>query len=62
VLVNYIRAYQVAHGVTGPAAYASTMHLMAVLLVIGFICNLLVRPVDPKHHMAGEAIADASAH
>jgi MFS family permease len=62
VLVNYIRAYQVAHGVTGAAAYASTVHLMALLLVIGFICNLLIRPVDPKHHMAGEVVADAPAH
>ncbi|MBK4736930.1 L-lactate MFS transporter [Noviherbaspirillum pedocola] len=61
-LVNYIRAYQVAHGVTGPAAYASTVHIMAVLLVLGFICNLLVRPVDPKHYMTGEAPTDAPAH
>lgn len=50
-LVNYIRAYQIAHGVTGPAAYESTVHIMAVLLVVGFLCNMLVRPVDPKHHM-----------
>jgi len=61
VLVNYIRAYQVEHGVTGAAAYASTLHLMAVLLVGGFICNLLIRPVDSKHHMTAEAQAGVLA-
>lgn len=57
VLVNYIRAYQVAHGVTGAAAYASTLHLMAILLVVGFFCNLLIRPVDAKHHMSESGAA-----
>jgi hypothetical protein len=32
-------------------SYEVTMYIMACLLVLGFICNLLVRPVDPKHHM-----------
>lgn len=61
-LVNYIRAYQVAHGVTGPAAYESTVHIMAVLLVIGFLCNLLVRPVDPKHYMVNDVPGGSPAH
>jgi hypothetical protein len=59
---RYIRAYQVAHGVVGAAAYASTVHIMAGLLVLGFICNLLVRPVDPKHHMTGEMPTNSPAH
>jgi MFS family permease len=46
VLVNYIREYQIAHGVAKADAYTTTMHIMAVLLVVGFVCNLLVRPVD----------------
>jgi hypothetical protein len=28
-----------------------TVHIMAALLVIGFVCNLLVKRVDDKHHM-----------
>lgn len=32
--------------------YNSTMLAMAGLLVIAFIANSLVRPVDPKHHWA----------
>jgi hypothetical protein len=33
------------------------MYLMAGLLVVGFFCNLFIRPVDPRHHMAHEADA-----
>jgi MFS family permease len=51
VLVNYVRAFQVSHGVTGADAYTMTLHIMAGLLVIGLICNLLVTRVHEKHHM-----------
>ncbi|SAK50686.1 major facilitator transporter [Caballeronia fortuita] len=51
VLVNYVRAFQVSHGVVGAAAYTMTLHIMAGLLVIGFVCNLLVSRVHEKHHM-----------
>jgi MFS family permease len=59
VLVNYIRAYEIAHGVPKADAYNVTMYLMAALLVIGFFCNLLVKAVHERHHMAvaqGEAV------
>ncbi len=52
VLVNYIRAYEVAHGVAKANAYDVTMYLMAALLVIGFFCNLFIRPVHERHHMS----------
>ncbi|HMC56866.1 MAG TPA: OFA family MFS transporter [Gemmatimonadaceae bacterium] len=39
VLVNYIREYQIARGVPKADAYTVTMYIMAVLLVIGFVCN-----------------------
>ena len=32
-------------------AYNVTMYVLAVLLVVGFFCNLAVRPVDERHHM-----------
>ena len=57
VLVNYIRAYEVAHGVVKTEAYTTTLHIMAGLLVIGFICNLLVKQVNEKHHMSASALA-----
>ena len=63
VLVNYIREYQRDHGVPGAHAYDFTMYLMAGLLVIGFLCNLAVRPVDERHYMsADELAAEAAGH
>jgi MFS family permease len=52
VLVNYLREYQLAHGVDKASAYQTVLHVMAGLLVVGFIANLLVRPVDSKYWMA----------
>jgi hypothetical protein len=54
VLVNYIREYNVTHGVPKAQAYNTTMYIMAGLLVIGFICNLLVKAVDARFHMKPE--------
>ena len=51
VLVNYIRAYNVAHGVAKAEAYNITMYVMAVLLVVGFVCNYFVSAVHERHHM-----------
>ncbi|NUR12246.1 MAG: OFA family MFS transporter [Bradyrhizobium sp.] len=54
VLVNYIREYNVAHGVPKAQAYNTTMYIMAALLVIGFICNFLVKAVDARFHMTAD--------
>jgi MFS family permease len=53
VLVNYIREYQIAHGVAKANAYSVTMYLMAALLLVGFVANFLVKPVDASHHWKG---------
>lgn len=53
VLVNYIREYQIAHGVAKANAYSVTMYLMASLLIVGFIANAMVKPVDSSHHWSG---------
>jgi hypothetical protein len=52
VLVNYIRQYNITHGVPHAQAYNVTMYVMDVLLVIGLICNFFVTAVDSKHHLA----------
>jgi MFS family permease len=54
VLVNYIREYNVTHGVPKAQAYNVTMYIMAGLLVIGFICNLLIKAVNQRYHMAAD--------
>jgi MFS family permease len=51
-LVNYVSTYQKEQGVPKGQAYGTTMYLMAALLLVGLACNLLVRPVDAKHHVA----------
>src|ERR1700685_4186671 len=51
VLVNYIREYNVTHGVAKAQAYNVTMYVMAGLLVVGFICNLFVTAVNKRFHM-----------
>src|SRR5579872_2005948 len=51
VLVNYIRAYEIARGVPKADAYNLTMYLMAALLVVGFFCNHFVSAVHARHHM-----------
>ena len=67
VLVNYIRQYQIEHGVPKAQAYNTTMYIMAGLLVIGFICNAMVRAVHERYHRkpdearAHDAVAAAAA-
>jgi MFS family permease len=51
VLVNYIREYQIDRGVAAGSAYNTTMYLLVGLLLIGFFCNLAVRPVTAEHFM-----------
>jgi MFS family permease len=57
VLVNYIREYNITHGVAKAQAYNVTMYVMAGLLVIGLIANALIKAVDERHHMRQAAPA-----
>ena len=50
VLVNYIRQAQIEHGIPKAQAYSVTMYIMCGLLLVGFICNLLMHPVEERHH------------
>jgi MFS family permease len=59
VLVNYIREYQIAHGIPNAQAYNVTMYVLAGLLVIGFFCNLAVKPVDERYYMIQDELAVA---
>jgi MFS family permease len=51
VLVNYIREYQIDHGVAKADAYSITMYIMAGLLFVGFLCNFFMHPVHERHHL-----------
>ena len=61
VLVNYIREAQINSGVSPANAYNVTMYIMAGLLIVGLICNLLIKPVDPKYHMDSEEEQEETA-
>jgi MFS family permease len=54
VLVNYLRQYQIDHGVPRAQAYSVTMYIMCGLLLIGFLCNFAMRAVDEKYHYRGD--------
>jgi MFS family permease len=56
VLVNYIREFQLARGLPAHQAYNVTMYVLAGMLLFGLLCNLLIRPVNAKHHMTQEEI------
>lgn len=56
VLVNYIRQYEIDRGIPAAQSYNHTMWLMAGLLVVGFLCNLAVKPVHAQHHL--EAVVE----
>lgn len=58
VLVNYIREYQLAQGVPKADAYNVTLYIMASILLVGFFCNLLIRPVHEKHYMKHDEVED----
>src|SRR5271163_2997531 len=52
VVVNYIREAQLAAGVPRSHLYDFTMYILCGMLVIGLICNFLIKPVDPKWYMS----------
>lgn len=50
-LVNGLYDSRVAAGMPKAEAYNGTFFLMCGLLMVGLVANLLVRPVDTKHHL-----------
>ena len=57
VVVNYIREYQIAQGVPKAQAYDVTMYVLAAMVLLGLVCNFLVRPIADKHFMNDEELA-----
>ena len=61
VLVGYIREYQLSIGVPRAQVYDVTMYILAGMLVVGFLCNLAIRPVNAKYFMSDEELAHEKA-
>jgi MFS family permease len=61
VVVNYIREAQLAAGMPRDQLYNTTMYILCGMLVIGLICNYLIKPVDAKWHMSQEEVSKLQA-
>ena len=62
LLINVIRDYQLNHGVAKAQAYSVTLYIMAVFLVVGLVCAVLVKPVSSKYYMSEEELAAAKKY
>jgi hypothetical protein len=47
----------VSAGVTGSALYDGTMYILAGMLALGFVANVLVRPLAERWYMRDEDVA-----
>jgi len=50
LIVNGLADYQTGRGEEGSGLYTLSLFIMVGVLVVGFIANLLIRPVDPRFH------------
>ena len=57
VVVNYMREYQLGLGIPREQVYNQTMYILTGMLVVGLVCNLLVRPLNPKWFMSDVELA-----
>jgi len=58
VVVNYMREYQLGLGIPREQVYNQTMYILVGMLVVGLICNLLVKPLDNKWFMTDAELAE----
>jgi MFS family permease len=61
VIVNYMHDARVAEGVPPDQIYQPIFYVLAGLLVLGFIANLLIRPLDKKWFMSEQEVAELQA-
>ncbi len=55
-LFTALSGYQEAHHVAPALSYTLPLHIMAGFLVVGFICNLLIKPVASVHHAPADQL------
>ncbi|MBT8528016.1 OFA family MFS transporter [Polynucleobacter paneuropaeus] len=58
VVVNYMRDYQISIGVPRQDVYNQTMYILVGFLMVGLVCNLLIRPVADKWFMTDAELAE----
>ena len=58
LIINSVLDSLEGRGLTGAALYRPSMLVMVGILVVGFVANLLVKAVDPKHAVSADAVPD----
>ncbi|GAC1527615.1 MAG: OFA family MFS transporter [Ramlibacter sp.] len=58
VVVNYMREYQLGLGIPREQVYNQTMYILVGMLVVGLLCNLMIRPVADKWFMNDAELAE----
>jgi MFS family permease len=61
IVVNYIRQFELEAGVPRNSVYDVTMYVLAAMLVGGFVCNYLIKPLADKWFMKDEEVAALQA-
>jgi len=61
VLIANLREAQLHAGVPKNLVYDNTLYILAGLLVVGFFLNLMIKPVDQKHFMTPDELAEEQA-
>ena len=61
VLIANVRELQINAGVPKNLVYDRTLYILAAMLLVGFICNLLIKPVDEKYYMTDKELEDERA-
>jgi MFS family permease len=61
VVVNYIRQFEISAGVPRDHVYDVTMYVLACMLVAGFFCNYMIKPLAPRWFMKPEEVAALQA-
>jgi len=57
VVMNYMREYQISLGIPVDKVYNQTMYILVGFLVIGFIANMMIRPLADKWFMTPDELA-----
>src|SRR6266581_2652109 len=61
LVVNYIREFELQAGVPRDSVYDVTMYVLSAMLVGGFVCNYLIKPLADKWFMKDEEVAALQA-
>ena len=61
VVVNYLREFELAAGVSRESSYDLTMYILAAMLVLGFIANQMVKPLADHWFMSDKEVAALQA-